>query len=224
MAARGSMEPCVGSIAVFSDADGNLYSARRTFRGWMWNPPVAQQNSTKTYTWNDIQSGLRVVSCIEPERPLSRLTEDMLDDDGDDDDDVLGMKSSPRSRKTSVTSTSRTPRTMAPMKPIVFENVDELGANIAVLVGGQVLTGVHTEERCAGDTCAIHNVTEHPLSEWPQHYDASEGLIYRHCPHGEPHPDPDEAPYRAIAGRSDRHRCDGCCSEQYMLDAMKSWT
>jgi hypothetical protein len=219
-------EPDIGSLAVLWGANGNVYSARRTFLGWTWNPPAANADPSATLSWDDIRApGLTLAEIIAPRY--------------EDEREIVTASPGLRTKKRAVSSIP--PRTKAskkkkhapkpaipprltPDRPIYFESPDELGVNIAVLAGGRTLTGVHTPERCAGDTCAIHAVTRHPLSEWPQEFDPVAHSISRVCEHGIMHPDPDEAPWRRALGRSEIHDCDGCCKEQYMLDAMKGWT
>lgn len=73
--------------------------------------------------------------------------------------------------------------------------------------GNQVLKNVHDPSVCAGDPCTIHNMTDHHMRGWPQHWRDDRHIMERICPHGVGHPDPDE--------RSDidtTHACDGCCA------------
>lgn len=210
-------EPCIGSVVVFSDVAGYLYSARRTYTGWIWNPPAA--NAEKAFPWDDIcMPGLVIEAVISP----PAHTSDELVSHGRP---MLKTKKRPaKGKKAPKPALAKAAPRISPESPVYFESPDELGVNIAVLAGGRTLTGVHSPERCAGDTCAIHAVTRHPLSEWPQEFDPATHSISRVCEHGIMHPDPDEAPWRRAVGRSEIHDCDGCCKEQYMLDAMKGWT
>jgi len=220
-------EPDVGSLAVFWDTNGYVYSARRTYTGWAWNPPAAGASPNATLSWDDIHAaGLTLVEVIAPAN-------------WGDEREIVTASPALRTRKRAASSIPHKTKTskkkkhtpkpaipprLTPDRPVYFESLDELGVNVAVLAGGRTLTGVHDAARCAGDTCAIHNTTEHPLSEWPQEYDPHEHTISRVCEHGIMHPDPDEAPWRALIGKTSTHECDGCCDKQYMLDAMKGWT
>jgi len=74
------------------------------------------------------------------------------------------------------------------------------------LVGGQILIGVHSESKCAGEHCVIHNPSNHHMKEWPQNWRPDRQMVERICPHGVGHPDPDEISNDKV------HGCDGCCS------------
>lgn len=75
----------------------------------------------------------------------------------------------------------------------------------AVLVGGQVLIGVHKpDERCKV-RCPIHNPSDHHMKDWEQNYRPDRRIIERICPHGIGHPDPDDI------ATNKTHGCDGCC-------------
>lgn len=79
---------------------------------------------------------------------------------------------------------------------------------------GQVLS-VHESGRCLGDTCVIHNPSDHFLSDRPTHWRDDRALMERICPHGIGHPDPDgllknEDGSLAAPGQT-IHGCDGCC-------------
>lgn len=81
------------------------------------------------------------------------------------------------------------------------------------LEGGQKLTGVHPETACAGRVCPIHNMTDHNMRDFPQHFREDNGLMERICPHGIGHPDPDALPFfeeRGIEGMG-IHGCCGTC-------------
>lgn len=76
-----------------------------------------------------------------------------------------------------------------------------------------MLINVHDERKCAGETCVIHNPTEHHMREWPRVWRNDRGIFERICEHGIGHPDPDQFPrwektdqmYEGI------HGCDRCC-------------
>lgn len=60
-----------------------------------------------------------------------------------------------------------------------------------VLHGGQTLYNVHSVKRCQGSPCPIHNPSGHHMNKWHQTWDKNTGLVYRICPHGNYHIDPD---------------------------------
>jgi len=68
----------------------------------------------------------------------------------------------------------------------------------------------HPPSACNGAPCPVHNVSDHHMVDWPQHYRNDRGITERICPHGIGHPDPDDrchkTPYGAV------HGCDGCCT------------
>ena len=98
-----------------------------------------------------------------------------------------------------------------------------------------VLYNVHDSALCQGRPCAIHNLTDHSMRSFPQHFREDRGIMERICPdHGIGHPDPDdheyqveretrllqsrgpdefpEGYYRHLAEQSvGVHGCDGCC-------------
>lgn len=76
----------------------------------------------------------------------------------------------------------------------------------------ECLVGVHEESKCAGETCTIHNRTDHSMRSFPQHWRQDRGIMERICPHGVGHPDPDD--YRLRNGDDGGiHGCDGCCGD-----------
>ena len=75
----------------------------------------------------------------------------------------------------------------------------------AILVGGQVLGGVHSSSLCEGQACAVHHPSDHHMVTWPQNWRGDRGLMERICPHGVGHPDPD------CLNPDGVHGCDGCC-------------
>jgi len=68
----------------------------------------------------------------------------------------------------------------------------------------------HSPSACAGDPCPVHNVSDHHMRDWPQHYRNDRGITERICPHGIGHPDPDDRCCRTPYGGV--HGCDGCCT------------
>lgn len=72
---------------------------------------------------------------------------------------------------------------------------------------GGVLLSTHHERMCK-PPCCIHSPSAHHMRPWPQQWSQRVGVVFRECPHGEHHPDPDDL--RARTGHL-LHRCDGCC-------------
>ncbi len=72
---------------------------------------------------------------------------------------------------------------------------------------------------CDEDGCAIHNPTDHVMSDFKQFMREDKSfLIERICPHGIGHPDPDSARFIAKQegnGSINVHGCDGCCREKW---------
>lgn len=73
------------------------------------------------------------------------------------------------------------------------------------LVGGQVIAA-HTQDKCFGQACCIHNVSDHHMKDWPQNWREDASKMERLCEHGIGHPDPDDINPNVI------HGCDGCCA------------
>lgn len=79
------------------------------------------------------------------------------------------------------------------------------------------IVNVHPPFACSGQTCIIHNPSDHNMSSWPTLW-TERGTIDRLCEHGHPHPDPDDLAHRARhQGFTEREKadhemsCDGCC-------------
>lgn len=71
---------------------------------------------------------------------------------------------------------------------------------------------VHDPDTCWGETCTVHNRSDHHMRSWPQNWRGDRGLMERLCPdNGVGHPDPDEI-HLDRDGRG-VHGCDGCCHE-----------
>lgn len=88
----------------------------------------------------------------------------------------------------------------------------DLAHGDVVGVANGLLTKVHPPERCAGESCWMHNPSEHHMSTWPTRWHGTGEPSERVCPHDLGHPDPDDVAlfYRRrqfIRG----HQCDGCC-------------
>ena len=70
----------------------------------------------------------------------------------------------------------------------------------------EVLVAVHSSDECAGEYCTIHNMSNHAMRAFPQHWRSDRRIMERICPHGIGHPDPDDPTADTV------HGCDGCCS------------
>ena len=75
----------------------------------------------------------------------------------------------------------------------------------------QVVFNTHDREKCAGEFCTIHNMSNHSMRKFPQSWREDRRIMERICPHGIGHPDPDEV---YLYGKWDStHGCDGCCGD-----------
>ena len=72
----------------------------------------------------------------------------------------------------------------------------------------EVLTNVHPTTACKGEYCTIHNMSDHSMRSFPQHWRSDRGIMERTCPHGIGHPDTDDPTTDRI------HGCDGCCGDR----------
>lgn len=84
-----------------------------------------------------------------------------------------------------------------------------------MLAGGETLVNVHPKAACDGQSaCPIHNLSDHQMRGFPQHFRSDNGLMERTCPHGIGHPDPDALPFFEARGMGymSIHGCDGCCT------------
>lgn len=81
-----------------------------------------------------------------------------------------------------------------------------------IQVGAAVLR-THGPSKCAGETCVIHNPSDHHMRDWLMNWRGDRGLMERVCPHGVGHPDPDALAFHVRNGREWQgvHGCDGCC-------------
>ena len=72
---------------------------------------------------------------------------------------------------------------------------------------------VHPARMCAGETCCIHNPSDHHMRTWPMNWRDDTKVMERLCPHGVGHPDPDALAFNVRGGRDyyGVHGCDGCC-------------
>lgn len=79
------------------------------------------------------------------------------------------------------------------------------------LPNGQTIEHVHNASKCRGNVCPIHNPSAHHMRDWPLQW---HGKLQRICPHGQVHPDPDEALWHVRTGHGEftAHQCDQCCA------------
>lgn len=79
---------------------------------------------------------------------------------------------------------------------------------------GTILVNVHSEDRCRGRVCVVHNPTVHHMSSWKQLWRDDRKIFERICPqHGIGHPDSDQFEYWDETGQEYQavHGCCGCC-------------
>lgn len=69
----------------------------------------------------------------------------------------------------------------------------------------QVLTSHHPADRCAGEFCTIHNMSDHPLRHLEQRWIGA--TMVRVTPDGEVYPDPDSP---RVPDRPNAARCLDC--------------
>ena len=89
--------------------------------------------------------------------------------------------------------------------------------DIVALRNGPLLVNVHTADQCAGQHCCIHNPSQHHMLTWEPIWNGVDKQMWRECPDGLPHPDPDDVAYLRRRHGVTRaallliHGCDGCC-------------
>ena len=69
------------------------------------------------------------------------------------------------------------------------------------------LIGVHSVALCAGEACTLHNRSAHSLRTCPQWFDNVTGIMFRICPCGNFHIDPDERTNRQSRFPAPECRC-----------------
>jgi len=85
------------------------------------------------------------------------------------------------------------------------------------LIGGMVVNA-HPMVACLGRHCSIHDPSPHHMREWDQVWMDANKTMYRRCPHGTLHPDPDHLAYiKSLFGDDwemvyQHGSCCGCCS------------
>lgn len=70
----------------------------------------------------------------------------------------------------------------------------------ATIVEELGLVNVHPRGKCAGESCAIHNPSDHKMRSWKPMFESRMGILYRICPHGQCHPDPDSVAWLSSLG------------------------
>ena len=97
----------------------------------------------------------------------------------------------------------------------------------------QTLARYHSEDRCEGEFCTIHNMSDHPLRSFEQRWIG--GTMVRVSPTGEIYPDPDSpnVPERPNAARCldcdivlvswHRHDYKECACGNLMVDGGNSY-
>lgn len=92
-----------------------------------------------------------------------------------------------------------------------------------VQIDATLLGNVHNQNKCAPDTCVIHNPSDHHMRGWTSSWNDITVTMWRICPHGLLHIDPDELLYQrkrfgdAQAAGLSVHTCDGCCQPPPVL-------
>lgn len=84
-------------------------------------------------------------------------------------------------------------------------------------LGPNLLTRVHTPDKCVGRPCVIHHPSNHTMSDWPLMWRSDTKRMERVCEHGVGHDDPDDTYYhREVLGEANAgaHWCDGCCTKK----------
>jgi len=67
----------------------------------------------------------------------------------------------------------------------------DLGHDVILFGSDQKIHNIHGVYQCQGRPCPIHNPSWHHMHDWWQWYDAPSKLMFRICPHGRYHIDPD---------------------------------
>lgn len=91
---------------------------------------------------------------------------------------------------------------------------------------GALFTGLmHPPTQCKGESCTIHNRSDHHMRDMRQHWRDDRGMMERICEHGVGHPDPDEYVFTNDEFTNEErmffgvHGCDGCCVKENNNDA-----
>lgn len=77
-----------------------------------------------------------------------------------------------------------------------------------------LITNTHTSQQCQGQSCVLHNPSEHHMRHMPLNFRSDTALFERTCEHGIGHPDPDSLAYFVRVGMDHMsvHGCDRCCA------------
>lgn len=87
------------------------------------------------------------------------------------------------------------------------------------LVGGETVH-CHIPSLCKGQSCSVHNPSDHHMKSWRQHWRVDRNFMERICEHGIGHPDPDHMSFLKTQLSKESyecegvHGCDGCCKEK----------
>jgi len=81
-----------------------------------------------------------------------------------------------------------------------------------------VMTNIHSKDKCIGEFCTIHNMSDHIMRSFPQHWREDRSIMERICDHDVGHPDPDN-PWPIDDDRW-IHGCCGCCGENTDTDSL----
>lgn len=90
--------------------------------------------------------------------------------------------------------------------------LQEMKMETVKLEHSEVTLLCHPKDKCVGTFCTVHNMSDHIMRSFPQHYRGDRGLMERICPHGIGHPDPDDP--KAKDKWESIHGCDGCCAKR----------
>lgn len=99
----------------------------------------------------------------------------------------------------------------------LFFREETMAKDKVLMADGTVLVNVHTQDKCAGQPCAVHNPTHHHMAAWPHVWNDVLISMWRACEHGMIHPDPDDLQFLRsrygddAATAQSMHVCDGCC-------------
>lgn len=89
--------------------------------------------------------------------------------------------------------------------------------DLVYLENTQTKIWTHKAGTCMGQACTIHNLSDHVMRSFPQHWRSDRAIMERICPHGVGHPDPDEFKL-TISEYEGIHGCDGCCMEVNIIN------
>jgi hypothetical protein len=93
------------------------------------------------------------------------------------------------------------------LRPAIVEDETGFFARWDLVSVGGVILRTHHERLCR-PPCCLHSPSAHHMRDWAQAWSQQLLAIFRRCPHGHFHPDPDDLQART-GGLL--HTCDGCC-------------